>query len=378
MKKEVSVYLDFLRLTASFAVFLGHSYAFTGETWGRGISTFRNEAVAVFFVISGFVIAYVTSNREKTREQYAIARLGRLYSVAIPAILLTLLCDKIGLSASSQWYVGRWWFNPDTTIADLARAVTFTNEYWNSHVIIGSNEPYWSIGFEASYYVIYAAIAFPIRNRFANTALIIALLMIFGPKIISYLPLWMIGVLAFHLIHKDNPSLSKIPSSTWLLVLIATAILFVALKAMAHYLPSLQGNIFEPFELSISYFVPVPYYTLLGVLAGLSIVAVANAATLFTSAVRIMEKPVRWLAGGTFTLYLLHQPILLLLVSYFPGNPDTIRRAVAIQIATLIAVYCIAEITERRKSLWTNAISILFHTSRRLFHGVIARTGASR
>ena len=374
MKKEVSVYIDFLRLTASLAVFFGHAYIFTGETWGRAFSGFRTDAVAVFFVISGFVIAYVTSNREQTLEQYTLARLARLYSVAVPAILLTLICDRLGLLTSPQWYLGQGWFNPNTSIADIARYLTFSNEYWNSHIIVGSNEPYWSIGFEAAYYALYAVIAFPAKKRLVSLGLITALGLTFGPKILSYLPLWMIGVATFHLTNKPTTQPGRRNTCAWLSVFAATPALFLILKTLAHYHPDWQANIFEPFQLSTSYFIPVAYYTSIGLLTGLSIVAAANVTNLLSGVVRIFGKPIRWLAGATFTLYLAHQPILLLLVSYFPGDPNTITRAVAIQLATLIAVFCVAELTERRKTFWTNMLSVLIRLAKRLVQSVSTRT----
>jgi peptidoglycan/LPS O-acetylase OafA/YrhL len=47
-------------------------------------------AVMVFFVLSGCVIAYTTFQRHPGDVQkYIIARLSRLYSVVIPALILT-------------------------------------------------------------------------------------------------------------------------------------------------------------------------------------------------------------------------------------------------------------------------------------------------
>jgi peptidoglycan/LPS O-acetylase OafA/YrhL len=53
------------------------------------------EAVDVFFVLSGFVIGYATDSRERTPLTYAINRLARIYSVAIPALAATFILDGI-------------------------------------------------------------------------------------------------------------------------------------------------------------------------------------------------------------------------------------------------------------------------------------------
>ncbi len=45
------------------------------------------NAVAVFFVLSGFIIRHITSIRPMTAQKYAVDRLSRIYSVTLPAVL---------------------------------------------------------------------------------------------------------------------------------------------------------------------------------------------------------------------------------------------------------------------------------------------------
>ena len=74
---NLSIYLDFLRFFAAFVVFFTHSHVFlfpevkVGPAMGR-------EAVAVFFVLSGFVISYVVANKEKNWRAYLTARIARI------------------------------------------------------------------------------------------------------------------------------------------------------------------------------------------------------------------------------------------------------------------------------------------------------------
>ena len=49
-----------------------------------------NTAVCVFFVLSGFVMRYVTVTRVTTGRAYWIDRVSRMYSVVIPALLFTV------------------------------------------------------------------------------------------------------------------------------------------------------------------------------------------------------------------------------------------------------------------------------------------------
>lgn len=54
------------------------------------------QAVDAFFVLSGFVIAHVSAVKERDARTYFISRAARIYSVAIPAIILTSILDAIG------------------------------------------------------------------------------------------------------------------------------------------------------------------------------------------------------------------------------------------------------------------------------------------
>lgn len=65
MTSEVSIYLDAIRFTAAMVVFLGHvsGQRLTGGLLWQ-VGRYMDDAVIVFFVLSGFVIAHVASERE--------------------------------------------------------------------------------------------------------------------------------------------------------------------------------------------------------------------------------------------------------------------------------------------------------------------------
>jgi len=99
LNRETSLYLDAWRLLAALIVFIGHvsGQRFTGGfLWQFGAC--MNEAVALFFVLSGFVIGYATARREGTAQTYAVSRLARIYSVALPALVVTFVVDTVGRS----------------------------------------------------------------------------------------------------------------------------------------------------------------------------------------------------------------------------------------------------------------------------------------
>src|ERR1700691_426345 len=97
MNRETSLYLDAVRFFAALTVFVAHisGARFTAGLFWR-TEPYANEAVIVFFVLSGFVIAYVAERSEVTPRAFAIARLARIYSVALPALVMTFALDAIG------------------------------------------------------------------------------------------------------------------------------------------------------------------------------------------------------------------------------------------------------------------------------------------
>lgn len=93
-----SAFLDVLRIAAALVVFVNHLAQFWSPRTFAVTAPVAHGAVVVFFVLSGYVIAYSTLAREQSVRRCAVARLSRLYSVVIPALLLT-------------WLLQRWMFD---------------------------------------------------------------------------------------------------------------------------------------------------------------------------------------------------------------------------------------------------------------------------
>ena len=87
MNRSFSVYLDVVRFTAAFLVYLYHSnQRFLSEAI-LPASHYGHSSVIVFFVLSGFVIAFVTDTKESRLPAYAASRISRVFSVTVPAIM---------------------------------------------------------------------------------------------------------------------------------------------------------------------------------------------------------------------------------------------------------------------------------------------------
>ncbi|MFP5248199.1 MAG: acyltransferase family protein, partial [Acidobacteriota bacterium] len=156
-----------------------------------------SQSVDIFFVLSGFVIGYVTDSREQSARAYTIRRLGRLYSVVLPALVATMGLDLLGSWMRPALYAtvheaaggGHFW-------RYLASGL-FVNEVWDFNVVPGINLPFWSLGYEAWYYLLFGIIFFsPQRLRWiAATFAVLAA----GPKITALFPLWLAGVFCYRI-----------------------------------------------------------------------------------------------------------------------------------------------------------------------------------
>jgi peptidoglycan/LPS O-acetylase OafA/YrhL len=366
VRKGLSLYLDLLRLAAAVVVLLGHA----GEVFRMPLPAIvghsAKEGVVIFFVLSGFVISYVTSSKETDWRQYASARAMRMYSVAPLAILVMLAVDAMGVYLNRGWYAAHslnslGFFNADWSIFSLLRYLTFTNELWFSHVVVGSGAPYWSLGFEVPYYIFFALLFFtrgPLR-----IALCLAWAAIFGPKILAFLPLWMIGVFAFRLVKRDY-QLGAL--AAWgLFALTGAGALAWRLALGIHARPIFEWG--TPTELAINFV----YCMGLGLLMAGNIAAFSAATREGRAWPQWAERPIRWFAGASFTIYIMHLPFLALFAAAFPAVEGSLGAGFLALGGVIAIMLLLAELGERRKRFFERALA-------RLKSGILRSDGDRR
>src|SRR5207245_5659859 len=132
MTNALSLYLDALRFGAALAVFVSH-YS-TGRISGGLFWRFDGgrTAVLVFFVLSGFVIAWVSDTRERTLEEYGLSRVARLYSVIIPAFIVTVVLDYIAMAIDPHLYEANELMNrgPLNVFLGYVLSLVFLGQSW--------------------------------------------------------------------------------------------------------------------------------------------------------------------------------------------------------------------------------------------------------
>ncbi len=345
MTNALSLYLDALRFGAAFTVFLSH-YAVGRISGGLlwPVTPYGRTAVLVFFVLSGFVIACVTEARERSLEDFALSRAARLYSVMIPAFIMTAALDYLGKAVDPHLYAPEWGHSTTYPILGFALSAVFLGESWTLDMLPGFNVPFWSLNYEAWYYALFAAATF-LRGRRRIAALGVAALLA-GPKILLLLPIWLLGVGAWRW-RADLPRQLGGP----LVVVSLTGL--IALEALGGQ--QLFG------QLSARWLPPgySAYDYIIGVFVALFIVGLANAPLPVPNFK--VARVLRWLAGTTFGLYLMHYPLLNFFGTVIPGPPDGAMHRVLVFALALGGALALARVIEQRKEMLKSGLRSALH-----------------
>lgn len=341
MSKATSLLLDFLRAAAALSVFASHcNWAWYPD---RGILRWwGHDAVIVFFVLSGHVISFVTFTKETSPKPYILARLSRLYSVVLPALLLTAVLQTVGLVLNPAFY------QPLTRSQDVAHYIfcgLFLQSIWGLNATPASNNPFWSLSYEFWYYVVFGILIFSKSWKIKITSFLVIGL-ITGLKIWLLAPIWFVGVFAYTYSHKIilNRSLSLIGL---ILSLIATVI-FMA------YLPYYPGRL--PGEAPLYGSNVFVRDNIIGLFIGMFIWFFEQS---FNSAPvnRYLESPIRWIAAHTFSLYLYHYPLLVFMTSTGIFDPKKVWSVSLEAILILTLILFLSTFTESKRHWWRNAFN---------------------
>lgn len=355
LPRPFSLYLDCCRFLAAVLVVVSHfvPYGVVAAPSAAWLPNLGRESVVLFFVLSGFVIAYTTERKNASLRDYSIARCTRIYSVALPMLLLGFAVAAVlvlsGRATLTDYYqLHKPWLY-------LPLHLLFMGELWTISEPPPLLGPYWSLGYEVWYYVLFGA-AFYLRGR---RRLLVAgsLLLFVGPKLWLLLPVWLAGVYAYHW-QKTHAIARPLALAGWC----ATLVLLAAFK-----LSDLDAAL-RAFALAHWPWAGLPLKSadryladyLVCALVVVNFVCAKNAG--FKALLRV-ERPVRWLASYTFTLYLVHALVLRVWVSVVPQRaPDAAD--VALLVALIAgATWVIGQVTEHRKG-WFEGMFVRLASAR--------------
>ena len=348
MDKHTSILLDLMRFTAAVFVFMDH---FAQVRFSGGyldfFSQFGHAAVIVFFVLSGYVIAFVTDTKDKNIHAFYISRFARLYSVVLPVLIIVPILNFIGLSVNEIIYEGKNQSNyyPIRLFLNF----TFLQEIWFFSIRYLTDGPLWSLGYEFWYYVLFSFAIF--LQGYKRYLLMGFTALLIGPKILLLMPTWILGVwiYRFHKTKEVNKNLAR------LFLFLAPVLLYIFFKDQGT--PVIDLSFLGDFGYS-KYFIH-DYST--AIFLGLFILSFKYADIALIKKFLIKhERSIRYFASTTFTLYLFHFPLLLFYGAILNHNPNSTQDIILLGVITFVTCLLIAEYTERKKYIFKKYIAIVY------------------
>jgi len=372
---RASDHLDMIRGVAAVVVLLFHvRYRFFldfADITSPGLVTrlwyivtaFGHDAVMVFFVVSGFLVGSSAVRDLRSGQwrwsDYLIARGVRLYVVLIPGLLLTLGWDALGMTLFPYHaiYTGfsQNYINDFSSVSATLNWRTFWGNFLFLQTIrvppFGSNAALWSLAFEFWYYLAFplmATVAFsrtaPWRRALAAVAAL-AVLYFAGQTIALYFPLWLLGLVV-----------GMLPSTTLVvrrraLWSAATGVVFLTWLGVGHL-----GSVKAAFGSSL-----LAIDACTGVTFALWLYTLLHDRRPANDGVYGITA--RALAAFSYTLYLVHLPLLVFLRAWLVPDrpwavtPTTVGAAGVITLVALAYAYAVAHLTEANTSRLRKALS---------------------
>lgn len=342
MNRAFSIYLDLIRFVAACLVVIYHSNSRLIVEKVLPLSTYGHSAVIIFFVLSGFVIAYATDTKEHSARDYWASRLSRVWSLAVPAILLAPLLDVIGESIAPGLYAG----NTTHGLAPvrMVSSFLFLNEIWSVSIMCFSNIAYWSLNYELWYYALFALFVFGGRRRWLWIGLVALLV---GPKILLLAPIWVLGVVVYRW---QRPQ--AMPEWLGWACVIGSALLFAAFEHY-HVTELVSGHLQAAIgahwyrELNFSKWFLTDY--LLAGIVCLNFVGMRRVVFRCAPLLHAGERPIRAAAAYTFSIYILHQPLIYFFAALIDLPPTGYLKYAAVMASVAAAVVLIGHQTERKR-----------------------------
>jgi peptidoglycan/LPS O-acetylase OafA/YrhL len=351
MKTGTSLYLDGVRFAAALTVFIEHLREHTRNGFGgfwrshpflySHLTAYSQLAVTVFFVLSGYVIAHVLAMRETTPLEYAASRLARLYSVVVPALVLTALCNylmELRYPDAFQLFESG---GPGRVALSFVGTALFVNRFWLWPNLEPPNTPFWTLSFEATYYVTVAVLVF-VKGR-GRILGMLALCLAAGPSMVLLAPTWFLGYVAYYAAGRWRLS-ARLGMPLWLaslLVLPLCASLELQFREPLSFLRTTDqavGVLLAAYAASFCFAVNVfCFNTFSGPAEGL---------------LMPVSRLIRWFGSMTFALYLFHQPLLSLFTVYHLSDRSSVGQLALLVGGTFLVVATLGRFCENTKGAY--------------------------
>ena len=370
MNKIVSFYLDLLRILSAFYVFIFHvgsgeidtKLIFTTHHFSEilGLNYYSaHYFVIVFFVLSGYLITMSASRPNISVKTFITARLGRLYSVLIPALFLSFLVAKILIIGN--YYPLDLIKNNTLLVQRFILNATFLSQSWSLNATPPLNNPFWSVQYEFMYYLIIASWLL-VKNRL-KYILILLIILISGLKVMLLFPCWLLGSFLYFIVSKKKTinigiSVMLFFSTLILLFLILTGRLILPFEK------PIGDHDFYGFLLFFSWnFKADLIFSFLVATNVFAIFSLSKKMEYFntSSVFNKLHAKIQIISNCSYTLYLFHLPLLFLFSSIIPYDKTNSFHQIGLVLLVLVTVYFIAKQTEWKVELWRGFVEKAFN-----------------
>lgn len=266
-------------------------------------------AVFLFFVVSGFSIHGGSVLEKFQAMPFYVRRLRRLY----PALLASLLISALLFSYGLEGRIGDQW-------PALLATLTFAQEWLQ--LTFAGNSPYWSLGNEGCYYLVYPLLVAAIRRRghgqtfLGAAAACVVLTLILHPAstVVIYAPVWLAGAWLAERMRQEKP----VP-----VVLLVAGLLLVA--------ASLVSTLLERSHPVLG----APLWKMAGGIGCTSLVALWLDWRRPPLLPDVVLRGLHWLGDVSYSLYLNHFLVIAVIARLFPQARDHFGSAT---LTSLLAV----------------------------------------
>ncbi|MEA5626847.1 acyltransferase [Nostoc sp. UHCC 0251] len=366
-----STHLDLLRGLASLLVFIGHARLLLFLEYSEisnpsflikrlnSLTVLGHQSVMIFFVLSGFFISASVIRRIQQKQwswvNYLVDRLTRLYVVLIPALLLSYFWDSLGIKifgTGQDSFYGEKFHNGHLATYKILENLTFQNALGTIAFLqtifvdlFGSNKAVWTLAYEFWYYILFPAIILffcvkSLKARVFYAFLASGILLMVGSEIRMYFLVWLMGALVS--ICRPSKYL-KSKNILNLLIILSVLILGIALIS-ERFISNREIGDF-----------------LIGIITAVIIYLLVNSRSQIKQE-GAYEKFSKSLAGCSYTLYLVHMPILCFIracvIDDRPWEPDSFHLFLGLIIVVFVFLYAvvIAHFTEAKTDNFKNII----------------------
>jgi len=334
--RGLSLYFDVVRFVAAIVVMLSHIWPLMFPH--KPLPWPGHAAVVVFFVLSGYVIAFATDRPNLLARTYAMHRAIRILSVTVPALLLSVVIAPYVAAGGAVPFAG------PMSIPDLEfwRAICmnlfFMGESWLGSSTPPFNPPFWSLSYEVWYYVIFGVWVFSTAKW--RPWLTAAAVFLAGFNIALLLPVWLLGVIIYQkkVVMREGMALSLFAATVviglayyWFDCSVGIRTYMIA--GAPAFMRSLNGS-----NQFVGDF-------LLGLIVAANFVAAASI-NRHLDVLRIIESPIRYLASFTLSVYLFHLPLTV-----FIWNGLQVRSVPGFALLLLTGIFILGSVTERKNKL---------------------------